>query len=210
MTFQIVFILFFALGLVYLVGNNGPKVPKGLRLPPGPRGLPLIGSALELGKYPRHQFQKWADQYGEVVSVRIGFHRFILLNSPQAVKEILDKQAAVTSGRPPQPVLHYQVNGGLNLVSMDYGPQWRKFRSALHKCLSQKTAERLRASQEFEAKQTIFDILTNNANDELFSEHFKRYTMSVVMTAAYGQRVKSHVRFTPPPLRSSKWANYAK
>ncbi|KAG6358529.1 hypothetical protein INS49_012046 [Diaporthe citri] len=46
-----------------------------------------------------------------------------------------------------------------------------------------------RPMQEFEAKQTLCDILTNNRDNELFKEHIRRYVSSVMMTFIYGQRV---------------------
>lgn len=43
--------------------------------------------------------------------------------------------------------------------------------------------------QEFESKQALYDILTNNHDGELFREHIRRYVSSVMMTFIYGQRV---------------------
>ncbi|OBT52691.1 hypothetical protein VE04_06011, partial [Pseudogymnoascus sp. 24MN13] len=44
-------------------------------------------------------------------------------------------------------------------------------------------------SQEFEAKQLIYDILTDNKDEWSFYMHVRRYTTSVVMTSTYGRRV---------------------
>ncbi|KAL7757138.1 hypothetical protein ACKLNR_011665 [Fusarium oxysporum f. sp. zingiberi] len=168
------------------------RIPSGYRLPPGPKGWPLIGSAHELGPYPRNQFQKWAAQYGEVFQVQIGLQRWVVLNSPDAIKDVLDKQSSLTSGRPPMPVFHNQVSGDWRLVSMDYGPKWRRLRTALHHCLSPKVADELRPGQEFESGQLLHDILMANQNEENFYDHVRRYATSVVMTAAYGQRIPSY------------------
>ena len=76
-------------------------VPKGLRRPPGPKGLPLVGNTLQLGPQPQKILKEWADKYGEIMQVQIGWENRVYLNSPAAVKEIIDKQSAVTSSRPP-------------------------------------------------------------------------------------------------------------
>lgn len=44
-------------------------------------------------------------------------------------------------------------------------------------------------SQEFEAKQLLYDILTDNENQMNFYMHIRRYTTSVVMTSTYGKRI---------------------
>ncbi|KAH6868935.1 O-methylsterigmatocystin oxidoreductase [Thelonectria olida] len=186
---KIVIVLALALFIGYKRRNH---VPHGYRLPPGPRGWPLIGNAHELGPYPRNQFQKWAAQYGEVFQVQIGLQRWVLFNSPEAIKDVFDKQSALTSGRPPMPVFHNQVSGNWRLVSMDYGPKWRRLRTALHQCLSPKMSDELRPGQEFESGQLLHDILTANQNEQDFYDHVRRYATSVVMTAAYGQRIPSY------------------
>lgn len=180
--------------ILFIAYRRRIRVPSGYRLPPGPRGCPLIGSAHKLGPYPRNQFQKWAAQYGDVFQVQIGLQRWVLFNSPEAIKDVFDKQSAQTSGRPPMPVFHNQVSGDWRLVSMDYGPKWRRLRTALHQCLSPKMADELRPGQEFESGQLLHDILTANQNELDFYDHVRRYATSVVMTAAYGQRVPSYVR----------------
>lgn len=59
---------------------------------PGPQGWPLIG--IGLGLPPRSIFtmHQWALEHGEVFKLRVGWYNWVVLNSPQAVREILDKQ----------------------------------------------------------------------------------------------------------------------
>lgn len=48
---------------------------------------------------------------------------------------------------------------------------------------------KFRPSQEFEAKQLIKDIYSENEDEKSFYSHVRRNTTSVVMTCTYGRRV---------------------
>lgn len=175
--------------LLTLLLSARPKVPKGLREIPGPAGIPILGNTLQLGKHPHRTIIEWSRQHGEIFKVRIGYENWVFLTSPTAVREIMDRQSAVTSGRQPFPVASDLISGGKRFLFMSYTPEWRRLRAIVHKLLTPKASQTFRPSQEFEAKQLIHDILTDNANQENFYMHVRRYTTSVVLTSTYGRRV---------------------
>jgi cytochrome P450 len=117
-----------------------------------------------------------------------------MICSAAAVKEIMDKQSAATSSRPPMPVLSDLISGGMRTIVMQYTPAWRTARSVVHKLLTPKVSDTFKPSQEFEAKQLLWDYLTANKEGGEFYKHTRRYTTSVVMTSTYGKRVASWVR----------------
>lgn len=98
--------------LVSLLGRK-QRIPKGLRPIPSPRGLPLVGNPLQLKSQPQGQLRQWAAAYGELFQIQIGWENWIFVNSPAAVKEIFNKQSALTPGRAPMPVLLDLVSGGM-------------------------------------------------------------------------------------------------
>jgi len=164
-------------------------VPPDLCKVPGPSGLPIIGNALQLGKYPQKALRKWAEEYGELFRIRLGYHEWVYLNSPMAVHSILDKQSAATSGRVPMPVLSGTVSDGKRFLLMGYTTEWRKLRSIVHRLLTPKASDAFKPSQLFESKQLLYDILTNNDDQASFYMHVRRYTTSVMLTSTYGRRI---------------------
>jgi hypothetical protein len=66
--------------------NSRTKIPKGLKAVPGPKPLPVIGSALELSDYPEKKYMEWAREYGELFQVQLGWNNWIFVCSDQAVK----------------------------------------------------------------------------------------------------------------------------
>ncbi|KAH6995439.1 O-methylsterigmatocystin oxidoreductase [Ilyonectria destructans] len=175
--------------LLLLFATSERRAPRGYRVVPGPRGLPVLGNSQQLTSQPQQQLRVWAQKYGELFRLNLGWETWVFINNPEAAKAILDKQSSVTSGRPPMPVAANLVSGGMRLVMMSYTAQWRKLRAIVHKLLTPKSSETFKASQEFEAKQLVYDLLTRNENLEDFYMHVRRYTTSVVMTSTYGKRV---------------------
>ncbi|KPM40123.1 hypothetical protein AK830_g6429 [Neonectria ditissima] len=142
-----------------------------------------------MGRTPHRKLQSWAAEYGELFQVRLGWENWVYVNSPEAVREIFDKQSAKTSGRIPMPVASELLSGENRLLLLTYGPKWRKLRTIIHKLLTPKASDTYRPSQEFEAKQLVYDIATNNEDQQSFYMHVRRYTTSVVLTSTYGRRV---------------------
>lgn len=70
-------------------------------LPPGPRGVPLLGNALQIPtEYAWLQFAKWGEQYGDVVYLNALGQHIIVLNSPEAIQDLLIKRGSNYSDRP--------------------------------------------------------------------------------------------------------------
>ncbi|TEA09810.1 Cytochrome P450 monooxygenase patI [Colletotrichum sidae] len=158
---------------------------------PGPRGWPVLGNARQLTRQPHRQIQQWAAQYGELFQVKLGWETWVFVTTPEAVREIFDRQSAKTSGRAPMPVLSDLLSGGNRLLLLTYGQRWRQLRTVVHKLLTPKASATYKPSQEFEAKQLIYDIATGNEDQQSFYQHVRRYTTSVVLTSTYGKRVPS-------------------
>ncbi|PSK58738.1 3-hydroxyphenylacetate 6-hydroxylase [Elsinoe australis] len=185
------FLLLLPIGaaILYIQSYLARKAPKGLKAVPGPPGIPILGHITKLSPQPQREWKKWAREYGELFQVKLGWDTWVFLNSPEAVKEILDKQSAITSSRPPMPGLSDVISGGKRFLLMGYSPEWRKLRAIVHKLLTPKMSETFKPSQEFEAKQLLFDLLTDNTDHSKGYQHVRRYTTSVVMTSTYGRRV---------------------
>lgn len=62
---------------------------------PGPRGWPLIGIGISLPPRAPERFRQWGAKYGEIFKLRVGYHNWVVINSPQAFREILDQQVCI-------------------------------------------------------------------------------------------------------------------
>jgi hypothetical protein len=194
--------------IIKITARTTSRPTPGLRSPPGPKGLPVIGNIHQLsGRYPHQTFRRWAKIYGEVFQVRLGYYNTVFLCSPNAVKEILDRQAQSTSGRPPMPVLSDLVSGGKRFLLMRNTGLWRQLRGIVHRLLTPKASEGFRRYQEGEARALLWDVWRDcgekakgkgdgrDEGEEVFYRHVRRYSTSVMMRSVYGVRVPGWVSF---------------
>ncbi|BAE60165.1 unnamed protein product [Aspergillus oryzae RIB40] len=181
--------LFFS-QLLFWTAKYSHKKTKGLADLPGPSGWPLIGMGLDLPVRPRELLNRWAAQYGDVFKVRVGWYNWVFFNSPDAVKEVFDRQAAVTSGKPPLPIAQDYCLRGDGVLPMTYNAKWKRLHAFLKQLLSAKASAAFIPSQEFEIKQLLADLSHEaGKNSTDFYMHIRRMTFSIVMTSAYGLRI---------------------
>ena len=158
---------------------------------PGPKGYPLIGVGYKLPPRAPAVFRKWAKEYGDVFKIRVGWYDWVVINTPEAIREILEKQAVVTSSKAPSPMGHDVVTGGNRMPTMPYGPRWRALRSVVREITTVPMTSTFIPSQEFEAKQLLFDLATDDKNQRNFYQHMRRFAFSIIMTNTFGTRVKN-------------------
>ncbi len=61
------------------------------RRPPGPRGVPLLGTAIAFGRDPLRFLTECARRYGDLVAFRIGAWPALLVNNPADIEYVLVK-----------------------------------------------------------------------------------------------------------------------
>jgi hypothetical protein len=79
-------VVFYALFQEFL----SPSARRRRRLPPGPPGVPFFGNT-DFPTFNAHiKFKEWADQYGEIFSLRLGPTNIVVLNSDRVIKDLMD------------------------------------------------------------------------------------------------------------------------
>ncbi|KAH1089564.1 hypothetical protein J1N35_016821 [Gossypium stocksii] len=101
---------------------------KNKRLPPGPKGLPIIGNLLMIGNNPHHDFQRLAQKYGPIMHLRFGLMPVIVVSSPEAAELFLKTHDLVFASRPPHDCSRLISYNQQNLAFSPYGSYWRNMR----------------------------------------------------------------------------------
>ncbi|KAG1782232.1 cytochrome P450 [Suillus placidus] len=164
-------------------GRNAHRV----RLPPGPPRLPLIGNLhLFPRKCPHYQFTEWARQYGDILSLKVMHLDIIVLSSPSAVKELIDKRSSSTSNRPTSIITEMIIPDGTNMgAAKCVNDTWLKMRKAANRMLSPANSDKIKQIQLAEASQLMLEMLRKPQD---FYEDISRFTTSASLCAIYGIR----------------------
>ncbi|XP_047155062.1 cytochrome P450 71AU50-like [Vigna umbellata] len=132
---------------------------KAKKLPPGPRGLPILGSLHKLGPNPHRDLHQLAKEYGSVMYLRLGVVPTIVVSSPQAAELFLKTHDLVFASRPPHEAARYISWEQRNLSFGEYGSYWRNMRKMCTlELLSQTKINSFRSMREEELDLLIKDL----------------------------------------------------
>jgi hypothetical protein len=96
------FLLFFAIGVFHVLKR--PRRPQNERpLPPGPKGVPILGNVSDMpkpGVLECHHWLQHKDSYGPISSVTVLGQTFVIINDAQIAFELMRDRSAIHSSRP--------------------------------------------------------------------------------------------------------------
>ncbi|KAM3318017.1 hypothetical protein ACQJBY_035639 [Aegilops geniculata] len=126
-------------------GSNAP------RLPPSPRGLPVVGHLHLLGSLPHRSLRSLAASHGPVMHLRLGRVPTVVASSAAAAEEAMKTRDLDFAGRPRLLMVDrfYYGTGGIGFAP--YGEHWRQARRvcAVHMLSARRVASlgRVRARE---------------------------------------------------------------
>ncbi|KAH9170547.1 cytochrome P450 [Lactarius sanguifluus] len=153
------------------------------RVPPGPRGLPLIGNALEL-RDKLWLFQSDCKQkYEDVMYLSALGQPILVLNSLKAVAELFDRRGTIYSSRPRLIMAQEIVAGNLLFPFLSHvDDRWRRNRRAAHQGL---TKAAVRGYHNLLRKEGILLTSALLADPGALEKHFQRTAASATMSILY-------------------------
>ncbi|KZP01892.1 cytochrome P450 [Calocera viscosa TUFC12733] len=126
--------------------------------PPGPRGLPILGSALDLpSKFIFRKFDEWAQQYDGLFMFSAAGQKFLVVTRSDVAAEILEKRSLQTADRPTPPMAVYMLRH-MAFTLEPYNDRWRRCRRVSHESFNIRASENYRSIYEEETKNLINDV----------------------------------------------------
>lgn len=115
---------------VYLLREllNMKKSKINKKLPPGPKGIPILGHLHLLGKTPHQDLYQLAKKHGPIMYMRWGLVPVIIVSSPEIAEVALKTCDHVFADRPYHEASMYIAYGQRNLIFSKYGSYWRNVR----------------------------------------------------------------------------------
>ncbi|KAK7039658.1 cytochrome p450 [Favolaschia claudopus] len=159
-------------------------------LPPGPRGLPLVGNLFDV---PKTRDALWYIEMSrkydsDIISVNLAGTTVVVLNSRTAVTDLLENKSAIYSDRPPFPMLNDLVGFHWNLTFMRYGPRWKDELTSSHLQQQFQPSEvLLHRPRELAAARVLLRMLLDSPHK--FESHLRHMAAMVILSTAYGIEV---------------------
>ncbi|KAG8932906.1 hypothetical protein FRC00_013903 [Tulasnella sp. 408] len=154
--------------------------------PPGPRPLPIIGNLLEM---PTSRFAlawgKFGEKYGTLTFLNVAGQPFLILNSLEAAKELLETRGSTYVDRPRFVMANELV--GLSYITpfSRAGPIWKKQRTLLKHALSAQVIKRDYTAQFEKKGKQFIEALLDRPDD--FLKEMKRIVAENIVELSYGR-----------------------
>nr|QNS29991.1 cytochrome P450 [Nothapodytes nimmoniana] len=147
------FIVSIAWFVYILIGISRNREPS---LPPGPKGLPLVGNLLSLDPDLHTYFASLAQTHGPILTLWLGRKVGIVITSSAMAREVLKDQDVTFANRDVPAAGIEATYGGCDIVWTPYGPEWRMLRKVcVREMLSNATLDSVYSLRRRELRKTV-------------------------------------------------------
>ncbi|CAL4961882.1 unnamed protein product [Urochloa decumbens] len=175
--------------LVYLA----VKRRRTSRLPPGPMGLPLVGSLPFIDRNLHVYFAGLAAKHGPILSIRLGSKVEFVVTSAELAREVLrDKDLAFANRVMPDAGSAVSFGGEKNIVGSPVGPKWRLLRRVcVHDMLGPAGLESVRGLRGREFRSTLRYLHSRSGEPVDVGAQMFLNTMNVITSTMWGGTIGS-------------------
>ena len=182
--------------LVIFWKSSKPKGPT-FKLPPRPWKLPLIGNLHQLaGSLPHYSLRNLAKKYGPIMQLQLGEIFAVVISSPEAARDVLQKHETVFAQRPSTLVVEVFAQDHPGILFSHYGKYWRQIRKiCVTELFSAQRVQLFRSIREEEVWNLIESINSSAGLPINLRELFCSLTNDVTSRAAFGKKCKRQEEF---------------
>ncbi|PPQ83216.1 Dimethyrltryptamine 4-hydroxylase (PsiH) [Psilocybe cyanescens] len=171
-------------GCIYYI--NARRIKRS-RLPPGPPGIPIpfIGNMFDMpSESPWLIFLQWGQEYQtDIIYVDAGGTDMIILNSLEAITDLLEKRGSLYSGRLESTMVNELMGWEFDFGFIPYGERWREERRMFAKEFSEKNIRQFRHAQVKAANQLVRQLTDK---PDRWSHHIRHQIASMALDIGYG------------------------
>ncbi|KAF5366070.1 hypothetical protein D9757_012379 [Collybiopsis confluens] len=168
---------------------------RGIRLPPGPSGWPLIGNLWDIpASYEWEVYAKWGEKWGDLLSLSFFGTTIVVINSYKRCQEILDQKGNIYSDRPYMPMAAELIEMKDAMGFLPFNKRLKFVRRLFHQELGSNSAvKEFFPQEEHLAKKFLKRILRN---PEELRGHCFQHAGAIILLVAYGYEAEeSNDRF---------------
>ncbi|XP_068635898.1 cytochrome P450 71A9-like [Aristolochia californica] len=159
---------------------------RNLRLPPGPRRLPILGNMHQLSEWPHRSLDSLAKIHGPLMYLKLGSIPVLAVSSADMAREIIKDHDLDFTGRPAGAASRKLSYGCRDIVFSPYGEYWRHIRKiCVQELLSSQRVQSFRSLRQREVERMIQRVATSKGPINM-SELLLSLTNSIICYAAFG------------------------
>ncbi|KAH6790919.1 hypothetical protein C2S51_005925 [Perilla frutescens var. frutescens] len=166
---------------------------KSVKLPPGPKPLPIIGNLNLITFPPFRSFRDLSKHYGPIMHLKLGEASAVVVSSPGIAKQILKDHDPIFANRPQGVAVEIMWYNYVDVAFSPYGDYWKQMRKiCINELLSPRMVRSFGSIRSDEASRLVdsihhFSSTTTTVN---LTERIFLYTSSITCRAAFGKVCK--------------------
>ncbi|KAF8897014.1 cytochrome P450 [Mucidula mucida] len=178
------------IGTISLVVLKALFFPRRARpLPPGPKGLPLVGN---LFNFPAVEewivFKDLGEQYNsDIIYYNVAGQDIVVVNTIEAANELFIKRSSIYSDKPSFLMLTTMVGFKWHFAFYPYGEQWKEHRKVFHKSLEGPVLAAVQHPHILDSARYLLRRIRDKP--DRFMEDLRLYAGQIILRIAYGIEV---------------------
>ncbi|KAG2681446.1 hypothetical protein I3760_11G145200, partial [Carya illinoinensis] len=182
------FVIFTLSWYVWIYSKSNKVTPP---LPPGPRGLPLVGNLLSLDPELHSYFAGLAQKHGPILKLRLGNKLGIVVTSPSLAREVLKDHDVNFANRDVPAAARALAYDGSDIVWTPYGPEWRMLRKVcVLKMLSNATLDSVYTLRRKQVRETVAYFYSRVGSPVNIGEQMFLTVLKVITNMLWGGTVE--------------------
>ncbi len=179
-------------------------------LPPGPRGLPILGSISDLPPEGKPEFLHWLkfkDRYGPISSLTVMGQPMIIINDSRINTELLEKRSAIYSSRMQLHFAHKMCGWGEFLANLEQNESFRATRRDVHSTIGTKSS--VAKYYDIVSVEAHRFLLRTLQHPEGLVQHLTKEAGASILNIGYGYITEPHKNDALVDLANQALANLA-
>ncbi|KAJ4296417.1 hypothetical protein N0V90_006462 [Kalmusia sp. IMI 367209] len=162
-------------------------------LPPGPKGIPILGNVNDLpkpGMLECHHWLEHKDVYGPISSITVLGQTFVIINDAQIALELLRDRATIHSARPHMVFSSDMIGWKNTLAFSGYTDTFKIHRKNIAKVASSNVS--LSVFDRVQEEESVHFLLNVLDSPENLFDHIKKEAGAVILKVTYGYTAEAH------------------
>ncbi|XP_015579428.3 LOW QUALITY PROTEIN: flavonoid 3'-monooxygenase CYP75B137-like [Ricinus communis] len=157
-------------------------------LPPGPRGLPLVGNLPFVEPEFHRYFAKLSEIYGPIFKLQLGRKTCIVIGSNFLAKQILKGRDAIFANRDPPVVALAATYGGLDIAWRPNSEGWRKLRKVcVREMMSNTTLDACYMLRRRELRKMVKEVYEKVGSPVNIGEQIFLTILNIILSMLWGE-----------------------